>query len=249
MKAPFITIEGIDGTGKTTVANAVQNMLEGMGFEVFRTKEPGDSNIGPTVRELLFKNPGSARREDDPTHEPLTGGQVDCLMLACHLGHVEYRIKPALAAGKAVISDRYYDSQFAYAMGRQHSDAVCEAFGKDKGPTPDVTILLTGNVEECLSRAKGRDNDKNAAEPGKQKAKEWARVDLQKRIQDAYLHQIGPLPRTLIFDVTGKNQTEVVIELLPLLGEKLKAQDAMRQFMLSQKSLFGDDMVLAVGKA
>jgi dTMP kinase len=203
----LITVEGTDGSGKGSLLNRLEKALRDMGHDVLRSREPGASNVGEVLRDLMFKNPGSAPRPDGAI--PLSGAQVDCLMLCDHIGHVAQVILPALKQGKWILSDRYADSQFAYCAARDHSDYINEAFWKHYGPMPDITILLVGDVNEMLRRAKTRDDSPDAKEPGKQAAKSWSKVEMQTRIQNAYLHNLSNQPRTVIVEVTGKTKEQV----------------------------------------
>lgn len=144
MTALFITFEGIDGVGKSTQANLLQEYLEGLGHEVVRTLEPGGTELGQEIRNLLLHRKG----EVAPRAEAL-------LFSADRAHHVETKIRPALAMGKVVISDRYFDSSVAYqGAGRALSmDEVREvnlwAVG---GLLPNLTILLDLDATSARQR-------------------------------------------------------------------------------------------------
>lgn len=193
----FLSLEGVDGTGKTTLIERLREYLESRGHKIVVTKEPGRSNRGELIRGMLFSetNPGPGTKNMFP-------GQADCLLLYDHIGHVEEVIVPALAAGKTVITDRYVDSQFAYTAARPNMKAINDAFAYYYGPVPDVTFLLIGDVATFFARAKGRDAKADAAEPGKQASKAWNDLEKQKRIQEAYIHNLANQPRTIIIDIT-----------------------------------------------
>lgn len=134
MTALFITFEGIDGVGKSTQANLLQEYLEGLGHEVVRTLEPGGTELGQEIRQLLLHRKG----EVAPRAEAL-------LFSADRAHHVETKIRPALAAGKVVISDRYFDSSVAYqGAGRALSMDEVRAVNlwAVGGLLPNLTILL-----------------------------------------------------------------------------------------------------------
>ena len=108
----FITFEGIDGSGKSCLQDLVADWLEDQGYEVIKTREPGGSQLGQALRkQLLESNFGSL----DPYSETL-------LFLADRSSHVEEVIKPALKAGKIVLSDRFIDSTIAYQGGGRGLD-------------------------------------------------------------------------------------------------------------------------------
>ena len=144
MTALFITFEGIDGVGKSTQANMLQEYLEQLGHEVVRTLEPGGTELGQEIRQLLLHRKG----EVAPRAEAL-------LFSADRAHHVETKIRPALAAGKVVISDRYFDSSVAYqGAGRELSMQEVRqvnlwAVG---GLLPNLTILL--DLDAASARAR-----------------------------------------------------------------------------------------------
>lgn len=110
MRPPFITVEGIDGAGKSSHMDTITQALNGLGFEVIRTAEPGGTPVGQELR-MLIKNTSAT-------------AQTKALMaFASRAEHLALVIRPALAAGKAVISDRFTDSTFGY-QGQQHPGGV-----------------------------------------------------------------------------------------------------------------------------
>ncbi|NCV36576.1 MAG: dTMP kinase, partial [Actinobacteria bacterium] len=98
----FITFEGIDGVGKSTQLDMLEKHLIAQGREVVRTLEPGGTELGQEIRHLLLHRKGDVA----PRSEAL-------LYAADRAHHVETKIKPALASGKVVLSDRYFDSSVA----------------------------------------------------------------------------------------------------------------------------------------
>jgi dTMP kinase len=167
----FITLEGPEGSGKTSHIPHLVAFLREHGHSVFPTREPGGTSIGEQIREVIhdLKN-----AEMHPRTETL-------LYQAARAQIVEEVIKPRLAAGEIVLSDRYFDSTIAY-QGYGHGqpleqvrELVRYATG---GLTPDLTILLDLDVELGLQR--------------KSKQQEWNRldaytVDFHKRVRAGYL--------------------------------------------------------------
>lgn len=147
MKGYFISVEGGDGSGKSTQIKKIEAYLRERGQEVLLTREPGGTPMAEKIRELIL----------DPANKALTGRAEMLLYAASRAQHVEEKILPALAAGKTVLSDRFTDSSIAYqAYGRGLGDVVAEvnriATG---GKQPDLTIFL--NIAPVVGMArKGR---------------------------------------------------------------------------------------------
>jgi len=108
-KSKFITFEGMDGAGKSTHLAWFADALRQRGLDVVVTREPGGTPLGEQLREILL-------------HQPMSIGTEAMLMFAARLEHVEQVIKPALRAGKWVVSDRFSDASFAYQGGGRGMD-------------------------------------------------------------------------------------------------------------------------------
>ena len=135
MQGFFVTFEGIEHCGKTTQADALVSRLESDGHEVVLTREPGGTPLGHAIRDLLLHQTSS---QVDTVAELL-------LFAADRAQHVNTRIRPALDAGKVVISDRFYDSTRAYqGYGREiPMDLIDRAILlATDGLTPDLSILV-----------------------------------------------------------------------------------------------------------
>lgn len=148
MKGIFISLEGIEGTGKTTQARLLSEYLSKKGYESVLTEEPGGTAIGRRIREVVLS---------------LAHVEMHCitellLYNASRCQHVKEVIAPALNAGKVVITDRFTDSTHAYqGIGRGiNTDFI---FWLDKfvtgGLMPDLTLLLDIDVETGLKRNRG----------------------------------------------------------------------------------------------
>jgi len=145
----FITLEGVEGAGKSTVARALAAELARRGVAVELTREPGGTPLAERVRELVLTRGA----------EPVSPAAELLLMFAARSLHLENRIRPALAAGRWVICDRFTDATRAYqGAGRGLDAALIEtlAAAVQRGLEPDRTLLLDLPVEQGLARARGR---------------------------------------------------------------------------------------------
>ena len=147
--ARFITLEGGEGAGKSTVLAALRNFLLSRGFEVVSTREPGGTPLAEQIRGLLL----------DPHHEPPAVETELLLMFAARAQHVREVIVPALQRGAWVISDRFTDSSYAYqGAGRGLDDAfIAELEHRVVGIAPAMTLLLDIGVAHGRERTRGRD--------------------------------------------------------------------------------------------
>jgi dTMP kinase len=170
----FITLEGPEGSGKTSHLPHLVDYLREKGYTVFATREPGGTSIGEQIRAVIhdLKN-----QEMHPRTETL-------LYQAARAQIVEQVIKPRLSAGEVVISDRYYDSTIAY-QGYGHRQDLEQVRALVKyatgGLVPDLTILLDLDVEVGLGR--------------KKKGDEWNRLDaytveFHRRVRAGYLEMV-----------------------------------------------------------
>lgn len=139
----FITFEGIEASGKSTQAEALARIL---GERALLTREPGGTALGRRVREILL----DAATTPIPDVEAL-------LFLADRAQHLHEIVRPALAARRVVISDRYQDSSLAYqAVGRGVGELIPAVFKYIRGLTPDLTILIDLDVTVALDRLRSR---------------------------------------------------------------------------------------------
>ena len=217
-KGFFVSFEGIDGVGKTLQLRMLRDSLTRAGLDVLVTKEPGDmidgqlvgSDIGPTIRHLIFR---------DPSSNNMAPGVADALFLADHIQVVGKVIEPALEQGKIVLCDRFADSQFAYASApdRKAEDWSLDAYKANFNLKPDLTILLTalpddipGTKVKSYTWLQGRTKRTGTSEEGKQDGKTWANQESQLAIQTAYVQQLAHLDRTLNVYVGSTDSAERV---------------------------------------
>ena len=184
----FITFEGGEGSGKTTQINLLADYLKELSKEVVLTSEPGGSNVGQKIRQLIFDN------KLEPYSEIF-------LFAADRVDHVEKIIRPALEAGKIVLCDRYSDSTFAYQYGgrglpedfvRYTNMVACRDI------SPDITILLDIPVEKGIERVKSRGNSNRFDDES---------IGFHKRIRSAYL-QIAENDKERFFVVNADQSIE-----------------------------------------
>jgi dTMP kinase len=202
----FITLEGPEGSGKTSHMPYLVEYLREKGYTVFPTREPGGTSISEQIRDILhdLKN-----AEMHPRTETL-------LYQAARAQIVEQVIRPRLAAGEMVISDRYYDSTIAYqGYGHQQNLEDIRALVKyaTGGLVPDLTFLLDVDVEEGLKR-----KTQNGAE--------WNRLDaytieFHRRVRAGYLEMVDrETGRWVVLDA-GRSWDEVQAELRKVIEERL----------------------------
>jgi dTMP kinase len=181
----FITFEGIDGVGKSTQLDLLQQWLEGRGREVVRTLEPGGTELGKEIRHLLLHRKGDVA----PRAEAL-------LYAADRAHHVATKIRPALAEGKVVLGDRYFDSSVAYQGAARELDIDevrnISLWAVDN-LIPDLTVLLDLDAEAAIAR---RNN--TGTEPDRL---EREKVDFFERARNQYL-ELAKESRFLVVDAT-----------------------------------------------
>ena len=149
-KGHFITVEGIDGVGKSTQAALIEAVLDSAGYDVLRLREPGGVKISEQIRAILL----------DPANAEM--GDVCELLLyeAARAQLVHQVIRPALAAGKTVVCDRFYDSTTAYQAFADGLDRNIVSQANElavDGCRPDLTLVFDLPVEDALRRRSGRE--------------------------------------------------------------------------------------------
>ena len=201
----FISFEGPDGSGKSSQIPALADFLREEGHEVLLTREPGGTEIGDQVRQVLFDMRNKAMH---PRSETL-------LFLASRAQIVEEVIRPALAAGKVVLSDRYADSTLAY-QGYGHRADLEELITiiqyATGGLTPDLTLLLDVDPEVGLSR---RDT-----------GGDWNRLDdydleFHQRVRDGYEKLVQAEPQRWVIIDAAQTPEEVFADLQKSILQRL----------------------------
>jgi dTMP kinase len=176
LRGRFITLEGIDGAGKSTHHQWLVEYLRERGKEVVCTREPGGTALGEQLRTLLL-------------NEPMHRETEVLLMFAARREHIAEVIEPALQRGVWVISDRFTDASFAYQGGGRGVPlsklGILEAWVQE-GLTPDLTLLfdLAPTIAQGRLRAAGNAPDRFEKE----------REEFFARVRDAYLQRVTAFP-------------------------------------------------------
>lgn len=175
----FLSFEGMDGSGKTTQMGLLIERLRREGYDVLETAEPGGTPIGRQIRRILL----------DGANQELSSRAELLLYFACRAQNVDESIRPALAAGRVVVSDRYTDSTLAYqGAGRSLPLDTIHALHRFAcGPTsPDLTIYLDIDRASGLARAHARNAERAAAaQPDETRIDDEA-AEFHDRVHQAY---------------------------------------------------------------
>jgi dTMP kinase len=196
-RGKLITLEGIDGAGKSTHVATVSDLLRARGVEVVVTREPGGTPLGERLRTVLLS-------------EPMTVDTETLLMFAARREHIARVIAPALAAGRWVVSDRFTDATYAYqgAGGGVAVDriAILERWVND-ALKPDLTLVFDVPVQVALARLPRERKDRFESEDS----------PYFERVRAAYLERAAAEPRRIrVIDGRGavediKKEVEKII--------------------------------------
>jgi dTMP kinase len=201
----FITLEGGDGSGKSTQAGLLEEWLTGQGRTVVRTREPGGTDAGVEIREIVLHHRGDI----SPRAEAL-------LYAADRAHHVETVVRPALARGDVVLQDRYLDSSVAYqGAGRVlDADEIRNlSLWAAQGLLPDLTILL--DLDETTARAR-LDTSRTRYD-----RLEAEKADFHARVRSAYLRLAAAEPRRFLVVDAARPADEIAAEIQAELGRRL----------------------------
>ena len=196
MSGTFITFEGIDGSGKSTQLRLLGNFLRANGCDAVLTREPGGTTLGLRLRAVLL----DAMEEVDPLTELL-------VFAADRAQHVRRMLKPELAAGRVVISDRYADATVAYqGAGRGFSPELISQIVElaTEGLKPDLTLLFDVSIEESSIRTTRRSTGKGSANRAPRDRLDIEHADFHTRVRDAYLQiALAEPDRVKLIDTSG----------------------------------------------
>lgn len=204
----FITLEGPEGAGKTTNREFLADKLKQLGFEVVLTREPGGTELAEKIREILLQQHSEQMAVDTEL----------LLMFAARAQHLQQLIRPALAAGKLVLCDRFTDATYAYQGGGRGIDqqriAVLEQFVQ-ADLRPQLTLLFDLPVEKGMQRARQR---------GRLDRFESEQQEFFQAVRQSYLQLAAREPQRFYLIDAGQPLEQVQQQLLPVLS---KIQEAM----------------------
>jgi len=200
----FLTIEGIEGVGKSTQVARIAAILRERAIAHVVTREPGGTPLAERIREIVL----NAR------DEPLPAGAELLLMFAARAVHLSNYVEPNLRAGRWVICDRFTDATYAYQGGGRGLpvDDVRQLEAMVQGARrPDLTLLLDAPVAQALQRARQR-NAHAATDRF-----ESERAEFFERVRDAYLKRAAAEPERIAVLDAGQSVDEVSARILALL--------------------------------
>jgi dTMP kinase len=205
--ARFVTIEGIEGVGKSTQLLRLSQLLSSRDIAHVLTREPGGTPLAEKIRGLVL----------DPGEEALPPAAELLLMFAARAVHLGNRIEPCLMAGQWVVCDRFTDATYAYqGAGRGmslDSIAVLETMVQG-GRRPDLTLLLDAPVALALERVRirnaGRGPDRFERE----------RVEFFERVREGYLARAAAAPGRVAIVDASRSEHEVTAAILQVLKDR-----------------------------
>jgi dTMP kinase len=206
----FITFEGGEGTGKSTVITRVRTWLVAQGREVVVTREPGGTPVAEAVRSVLLA----------PSMAPDGLSELFLLEAARH-DHVEQLIRPALARGAVVLSDRYADSSLVYqGVARGVPDAVVRWLNDlaTGGLQPSRTVVLDLDPKVGLARVRQRADEHGSTEASRIDAES---LDFHRRVREGFLALAAKEPDRVVVVDAAAAVNEVVAAVVDVVGEVL----------------------------
>jgi len=203
MNPIFITLEGIEGSGKSTNIKVINDYLDNKNIDYINTREPGGSDVGDHLRDILLN-----------TEKKLSNETELLLMLADRVNHIETLINPSLNNGITVISDRYMDSSYAYQgggreMGLSNIRKIADNLNIIQ---PNLTLLFDLPVEMALERARSR---------SKLDRFESEEIDFHQKIRDTYLLLAEEDKERIQIIDASKEIEEVSKQVIDILNKKI----------------------------
>ena len=204
MPGLFVVFEGGDGAGKSTQSRLLADALRGRGHEVVVTREPGGTPIGEAVREVLL-GAGS---------EGMSARTEALLFAAARAEHAAAQIRPAVARGSVVISDRYLDSSVAYqgAARRLGEDRIAElSLWATEGLVPDLTVVL--DVAPAVGVGRAGDANRMEAEP----------AGFHAEVRESFLRRAARDPARYLVVPADRTKADLAAEVLAAVLARISA--------------------------
>ncbi len=207
MSIKFLTIEGGEGTGKTTIINMLSSDLEKMNIKVLKTREPGGSKIAEEIRNVIL----------DVKNTNMDYMTEALLYAASRKQHLEEIVKPAINDGKLVISDRYIDSSLAY-QGKARGLGVKTIYDINmyatNGFLPDLTLLIDLPPEVGLQRISSNNRDVNRLD--------LEVLDFHNLVREGYLEIAKRFPNRIKVIDGNRSIEEVYQDVLSIVLDKIR---------------------------
>ena len=192
-RARFITLEGGEGAGKSTVMAALAAELNARGIAFEMTREPGGTPLAEAIRKMVL----------DPHWMGVMQPETELLLVfAARAQHLRERIQPLLESGRWVLSDRYTDASYAYQGGGRGQPVarIAELEAWTAPVQPDLTFLLDVPVEQGLARAYSR---------GERDRMEREKLEFHERVRAAYLARVAVMPKRFRVIDASKSAADV----------------------------------------
>lgn len=213
VKTPqFISVEGGEGAGKSTLINALEKTLQSWGFPVVKTREPGGTHLGNEIRGWLLNH-----------HQDIKIGSLSELLmfLAARAQHIEEVIAPAIAAGKVVICDRFNDSTIAYqgvgrGLGQSFVKELClMVCGKT---VPELTFFL--DVDPYIGLQRTRRTSKENARVGEMDRIEAEKMEFHQKVRKAFIDAAHAEPQRFMSIDASRSRDSVIKDCTRILAQR-----------------------------
>lgn len=203
-KGFFVTIEGCEGVGKSTLLRGLKDYLETAGRDAVFTREPGGTEVAERIRAVIL----------DPENAAMTPTAELLLYAAARAQHTEEKIIPAVRDGKLVICDRYSDSTLAYqsyARGLDRGECLAADEIARRGIKPDLTVFLDLSPERGFARKGGADKGDRL---------EREKIDFHERVYAGFRAIAESDPDRVVAVDASKSREEVLAAVVSLLKER-----------------------------
>ena len=203
-KGFFVTIEGCEGVGKSTLLRGLKDYLETAGRDAVFTREPGGTEVAERIRAVIL----------DPENAAMTPTAELLLYAAARAQHTEEKIIPAVRDGKLVICDRYSDSTLAYqsyARGLDRGECLAANEIARRGIKPDLTVFLDLSPERGFARKGGADKGDRL---------EREKIDFHERVYAGFRAIAESEPDRVVAVDASKSKEEVLAAVVNLLKER-----------------------------